>query len=488
MYRYLLIVFFGLWLLSCEQDELPVPEREIPRTVRPYLERFIQEAEKRGIFPDTSKLTIEFTDDIRLGDIDQPVIGLCTRTSNLHKVQLDTTNALWLLSGYLGREEIVFHELGHCLLRRAHRDDKFKSGDFASIMRAVGLLQYGDLDRYNTLLSQPTAIKAHRREYYLDELFYEDVPVPCWSDSTQLPPYPVKYYHDEIVAERQYLRMWVDAKDNFWLYGTSGNYLNQDGTFSNQLDGLNVRAMDNATDGNLWIGAEKDQKPLVGTYEQGELVVKYQQDDFPTDFGLINSILLDNQQRVWVCDWAGKLIVNDGSGFQSIELPTTLPVSKMIKGEGDQIYIIQGSAFYILSNAETLEQFDRSNSDFPTSYFSDLAMDNQGVVWLQPRGTNRYLVQLYPDRSVQTVDLNRNLLGVRINSLATGPNRSIWIATTNGIRKWEGSNFSSFCTFNTGLKSLDINELKIGSNGNIWIETKDPETNKNLLILSEVGE
>jgi hypothetical protein len=235
----------------------------MPDKLRPYVDRFMWEAQKRGIFPDTSKLSIEFERNLKLEDDDRKVLGLCTRSSNLNQVKLDTLTTLWLLSGYLGREEIVFHELGHCLLGRRHRDDKFISGDYASIMRSVGLLQYSNLDNYNTLFGLPMLEKAHRREYFLDELFNENTPEPCWADSNRVPPYPVKYFKDDFIVNRNYSNLWIDGQGGLWVYGGENNYRYQNGAFIQQLPNVGINAMSNSRQGQLWISGYSEDKLLL---------------------------------------------------------------------------------------------------------------------------------------------------------------------------------------------------------------------------------
>lgn len=55
------------------------------------------------------------------------------------------------------RECSVFHELGHCVLGRGHRNDRTEEGFILSIMEASGAACFGPY--------------ADNRDYYLDELF-----------------------------------------------------------------------------------------------------------------------------------------------------------------------------------------------------------------------------------------------------------------------------------------------------------------------------
>ena len=66
----------------------------------------------------------------------------------------------WDRSDYLSREELMFHELGHCVLDRDHNDSKFEDGCPKSFM-------------YKYVISR-SCIEAHREEY-LAEMFGRNV-------------------------------------------------------------------------------------------------------------------------------------------------------------------------------------------------------------------------------------------------------------------------------------------------------------------------
>ena len=119
-----------------------------------YFQRFEEEALSRGFFVDLNQqeLTAEIMEISEEG-----VAGTCTYSS-LAPNHIVIDQSFWNQSGDLFREMVIFHELGHCVLFRDHREDAFANGACASIMRSgIG----GCFDNYQ----QAT------RTYYLDELF-----------------------------------------------------------------------------------------------------------------------------------------------------------------------------------------------------------------------------------------------------------------------------------------------------------------------------
>ena len=122
-----------------------------------FVERFIEEGEKRGFSVDLAShnITIHFT------NIDQEqspnVVGMCSYNSlNQNDITIDYN--FWQQAGDLQKEFILFHELGHCYLKRGHQSDAFQNGICVSIMRGA---DPGCSDAYT----------AANRDYYIDELF-----------------------------------------------------------------------------------------------------------------------------------------------------------------------------------------------------------------------------------------------------------------------------------------------------------------------------
>ena len=168
-----------LFFVACRPDQafvepLPMdePEEEAPiETDEPegyvkvndllwdYWASFEEEAAKRGITVDLNLSQIE-------GDIeeipDEGVAGQCSY-GYVQGKRIVIDKEFWDRTGPNFREFVVFHELGHCYLERAHREDAFDNGICRSIMRS-GVEDCRD------------AYTPNNREYYLNELFEEGHP------------------------------------------------------------------------------------------------------------------------------------------------------------------------------------------------------------------------------------------------------------------------------------------------------------------------
>lgn len=114
--------------------------------IRPYFDRFVAEAEKRGVVMDTYGVKISF------GPMSHD--GQQGVTSHRYReMRIDSSSYRW--KNY--PESLVFHELGHLLLHREHNDHRIEYNP-TSIMDSQEIPEY-ELGR------------ADLREYYLDELF-----------------------------------------------------------------------------------------------------------------------------------------------------------------------------------------------------------------------------------------------------------------------------------------------------------------------------
>lgn len=114
-------------LSACEQETQIV--FVVETSLQDYFERFVDEASMRGI--NVAQATSQVHAEI--GDIpEQNVIGQCAWSESYHAITID--RQYWQSANDLQREFVVFHELGHCVLKRNHVDDPDGNGNCESIM------------------------------------------------------------------------------------------------------------------------------------------------------------------------------------------------------------------------------------------------------------------------------------------------------------------------------------------------------------------
>jgi len=141
-------------LISCQKSEEATPAITVEAAFQAYFERFEAEGAVRGLCINLAVAPIGavFSDELETGQA-----GLCTQyTSGISVIEIRPE--AWSTANDLEREHLIFHELGHCYLGRAHDDAKDAGGFCLSIMQSGS----GDC-RYNYRNTTRTA--------YLDELF-----------------------------------------------------------------------------------------------------------------------------------------------------------------------------------------------------------------------------------------------------------------------------------------------------------------------------
>ncbi len=152
--------YLSLFLCSClPENSLPDESTDdlsnIDIELKEFFIAFENAAVTRGVEMDLSEF--ELTGSIE--EIHQEnVAGICHYNSNLpNRITID--KSFWKNSSKMLKEMVVFHELGHCVLARGHREAENQNGHCLSIMRSgTGTCT--------------TLYNANNRKYYLDELFF----------------------------------------------------------------------------------------------------------------------------------------------------------------------------------------------------------------------------------------------------------------------------------------------------------------------------
>lgn len=174
--RKYIILFIILVISSCQKaEEPPVTVYQIDKGLEYYLQIFLGEAKQRGIDIKTENLIMAF------GKTSTEICGQCDKVANggQRTVTINNDNFCWKESPFENREVLVFHELGHCLLGRLHRDELLPNGAVISIMNSKGNDPYSPC--IYALGGDNTCNKTARRSYYIDELFDMKTPIPAWA-------------------------------------------------------------------------------------------------------------------------------------------------------------------------------------------------------------------------------------------------------------------------------------------------------------------
>lgn len=166
----LLLFILLLSLSTCKkeaQNVLVDPE------LQKYVDQFFIEAKQRGISLDESNLEVVFK------DIEDACGYGYSRYENtdLRRVEIDPTCWEGQLENW--KEYLIFHELGHAVLRRSHLNSVMPNRMAKSIMCGTGF-GYEECVRNNGGVPYSTYTPT-LRDFYLKELFDATTPAPSWA-------------------------------------------------------------------------------------------------------------------------------------------------------------------------------------------------------------------------------------------------------------------------------------------------------------------
>jgi len=170
----LVLIACLLTAVACQKnDPSPPPRYEVDASLEPYVRRFVEEARTRGKAVEATNLVVRF-DTLFTTE----VCGECRfAPGEPPTVRLNPKGFCWKTATEEAREGLVFHELGHCLLKRLHKNALLPNGLYASLMNAEDTGVYAPCVYP---IGGDVCDKRPRRPYYLDELFDEKTPVPGW--------------------------------------------------------------------------------------------------------------------------------------------------------------------------------------------------------------------------------------------------------------------------------------------------------------------
>lgn len=155
-----LMLCFNFKMVSSGKPEMPRPG--INAELQPYVDRFHLQLQARcGAKTKLPAIDMDISDTSDDDPFNPDIVGWCIMYSKPLKIQID--REYFDSSTDLEREQLIFHELGHCVLERDHTKHKDEHKKPMSIM-------------YPYTLSESTYVSKYRE--YMDELFSD---VDCLS-------------------------------------------------------------------------------------------------------------------------------------------------------------------------------------------------------------------------------------------------------------------------------------------------------------------
>lgn len=118
--RFAIILNMAFVLASCGAPQRDLQGQNIDGALVSYLTSFEREATRNGVSVDSSHLTMSFSESMPQSTVGGYVLAYCQRT--LKGPNVVVKGSYWNQTSVSDREQLIFHELGHCLLGLDHDD------------------------------------------------------------------------------------------------------------------------------------------------------------------------------------------------------------------------------------------------------------------------------------------------------------------------------------------------------------------------------
>jgi hypothetical protein len=151
--KYIILLLLAITFSGCE-----LIDREIDPEIQPFVDQFYMEARSRGLDLDVPNMKIQFK------NIKGKETGRCNMV--FKTIYIDKESIQWKYNP----ECLVFHELGHLILKRNHRNDVINK-------YCLSIMSNQDDPIYDTHIGDRL---YDRRTYYIDELFNPKTEIPDW--------------------------------------------------------------------------------------------------------------------------------------------------------------------------------------------------------------------------------------------------------------------------------------------------------------------
>ena len=458
---------FLLLLSACEMVNEPEPLRQVPAVVEPYIQRFISEAAARGHSVPIDQIVVVFESPI--SELDHPT-ATCSNGPELSAplIKLDTTLSWWRL-GEMAREEVIFHELGHCILNRSHKNDLLINGDQASLMRAESPLLYLFIESVDINIT-------FKRDYYLDELFDPSVASPCWEEPNQVTQSNVILVEDDKFGFRNLV---VDGQNQIWAsdfnrlarYDGLDQFVTVDSGSANFVNGTgNGITLDGQ--GSLWVA--KENNGFTTIWKQiGNQMFELASDAFP--FTGFRGLDFDGEGNLYMAGANGQVaFMPKGDNQLTIfnAENSSLPFGFVSGLVGSNTK----GAYFAINNQLVWDAGDHEfsviseNSTFPGGGIRALSLDHDNNLWVAQGGK---LFQLRDDQTFKAHNMiDLNLPYSQINTMVFDEDGDMWLGTTMGLRLWQkGKRFSNYCQYFLGQDHNNIGSIAFDQNGNVWAKS-----------------
>ena len=194
---------------------------------------------------------------------------------------------------------------------------------------------------------------------------------------------------------------------------------------------------------------------------------------------------------MWLGTLTGKLYIEQESGafLEFTQFPNSF-IGRLQTGPNNTILAIKGFDLLIFEDrVQPPEVLVFSESGLPGGFVSEFAVDQNEDLWLIIQGFQRGVSLARLNLSTTNAEvfdpLTINIPDTFAQSLTVDNTGALWLATSNGLRRWDGERFSNYCQYNTQSPILSISQVAIDENGTVWSLGLTPDELEPRLVRQE---
>jgi signal transduction histidine kinase/ligand-binding sensor domain-containing protein len=248
-------------------------------------------------------------------------------------------------------------------------------------------------------------------------------------------------------------------------------------------EGIHITAIAPTNQG-IWFGSHQDGVFFYDNQTQKTTSFNTQSHNLVSD--LVNNILEDSQQRIWICTNYG-ISIYDGYKMLNYSKKNGLPSEYVIGASEDAYGNIWIATFGgLLRYGKSTQKFDiyRETEGILSNNIYSVLVDKKNQVWI---GTQLGVSKIQIDKTgnivrIRNYDKNSGFSGLEANenAIAEDKDGNIWFGTVRGVIKYKASNEAS------DSENLRVNlaELQLYLQNTNWLSEQYASFHKGLMAWS----
>jgi diguanylate cyclase (GGDEF)-like protein len=297
------------------------------------------------------------------------------------------------------------------------------------------------------------------------------------------------------VLEDRLGRMWIGTSTGLDLADPLTNKVKRYAIDTSRYepasgDDTAVRALLEGADGALWVGSRHGLLRFDSPAAEPVIYRHVPGDDSSLPSNNVNALLKDDSQRIWIGTADGLALWNPGTDrFSNYRhdagIPTSLPGNEI-----DALYQDRGGVIWIGTESDGAARWNPRSWSFGhrqvgalrgqgVANITGFAEDNHNTLWvatlddgLRALDADNGAAKVYR-RIEGNPDSLRN---DRINSICTGPDGTLWLATRSLLSRFDPrtGEFEHFLvTADRDSQAIrsDTDEVRADSHGHVWLAT-----------------